>query len=190
MHRRPFSLRPFDLLLIAAVLLGLLLTMFIVRSTGQLSARNTTLEQRLAASEARHQELANQAEALAQQVRGLGKRPVVEPRSPAEIIPGPEGPVGPIGPMGLQGPAGPTGTPGPVGETGPEGPQGPAGEPGPAGTDGAPGADGTDGADGADGQPPQSWTFTFANQTYTCTRDEPFDEASPTYHCESEPARP
>ena len=65
--------------------------------------------------------------------------------------PGPVGPAGPAGPQGEQGERGPQGEPGPAGAQGEPGPAGPAGEPGPPG----PG--------------PQSFSFSFANRTYTCT---------------------
>jgi hypothetical protein len=130
-------------------------------------------------------------QALAEQIRALGEKPVVSPGSPPEVItipgitgpqgvPGPDGRDGARGPRGftgLDGPAGPPGAPGadgapgapgaagepgPVGPAGPEGPQGPAGEPG---------------KDGAD-----AWPFTFVftvettpatttTYTVTCTAD-------------------
>jgi len=52
---------------------------------------------------------------------------------------------------------------------------GPAGPAGPAGADGAPGAQ------GAPGQPPESFTFTWAATTYTCTPNPP---GSATYACD------
>ncbi len=79
---------------------------------------------------------------------------------------GPVGPAGPVGPQGLTGLAGQfgqkgdtgqpgqTGDTGAQGDTGPEGPQGPQGETGPQ---------------GEQGPPPDSFTFTFAGQNFTCT---------------------
>ena len=60
--------------------------------------------------------------------------------------------------------------------------QGPAGPAGPAGVDGQPGAQGEP---GPQGPPPASFTFTWANSTYTCTPNPP---GSTTYACD--PAGP
>lgn len=82
--------------------------------------------------------------------------------APTQCV-GPAGPVGPSGPAGAQGPVGPAGADGQDGTDGapgPQGPQGPQGEPGPMGPQGPA---------GTDGQPPASFTFTWANRTYTCT---------------------
>ena len=68
--------------------------------------------------------------------------------------------------VGEPGPVGPAGEPGPVGATGEAGPQG---EPGPAGAQGEPGPAGPQGEPGPPGPGPQSFTFTWANRTYTCT---------------------
>jgi hypothetical protein len=69
------------------------------------------------------------------------------------------------------------------------GPAGPAGPPGPAGPVGANGADSTvpgpEGPAGPQGPPPSSWTWTWANTTYTCTANPP---GSTTYTCD--PAQP
>lgn len=62
--------------------------------------------------------------------------------------------VGPPGPAGRDGIDGQDGAPGAQGAAGPAGPQGAPGPPGPA---------------GANGQPPQSFTFTWANRTYHCS---------------------
>lgn len=120
--------------------------------------------------------------------------PVVGPAGPAGAAgapgsagsPGAPGAAGPAGAAGAQGPPGPTGAPGAAGPPGAEGSQGPAGASGADGAAGAAGADGQPGpagADGAAGQPPVSWTFAIGPITYTCTRTDPFDPASPTYQC-------
>ena len=62
--------------------------------------------------------------------------------------------IGPPGPAGRDGIDGQDGAPGVQGAAGPAGPRGDPGPPGPA---------------GANGQPPQSFTFTWANRTYICT---------------------
>lgn len=123
---------------------------------------------------------------LAQQVRALGGKPVVEPSQLPQA--GPSGPVGPQGPMGLTGPQGLRGAmglpgpQGPVGETGPAGATGPTGakgDPGKDGTDGKPGTDGTDGAPGrgiasvdCGGPIPMTLTITYSDgttQTASCS---------------------
>lgn len=136
---------------------------------------------------------AEQAEALAEQVRELGEKPVVDPGeidAPIEGPPGiqgvpgrqgPPGPRGPEGPRGTQGPkgdvgsqgrsgargvAGPEGDVGPRGTTGPAGPTGetgPMGPAGPAGPQGERGEQGTQGPVGPQG-PPQSCTSEFVCQ--------------------------
>jgi len=60
--------------------------------------------------------------------------------------------------------------------------QGPPGPAGPAGADGAPGPQGEP---GSQGPAPSSFTFTWANNTYTCTPNPP---GSTTYACD--PANP
>lgn len=76
-----------------------------------------------------------------------------------------------------------------VGQAGVNGTAGQPGTDGTPGVDGAPGTPGADGApgpagpDGTPGQPPLSWTWSDARDTYTCTRTDPFDPASPTYTC-------
>jgi hypothetical protein len=79
---------------------------------------------------------------------------------------------GPMGLDGLNGTNGTNGVDGTNGADGSPGPQGPQGDTGPTG------------AAGADGQPPFSWTYTDAlGMQHTCTRDDPFDAAAPTYTC-------
>jgi len=65
--------------------------------------------------------------------------------------------------------------------------QGPAGASGSRGASGATvtGPPGENGSNGADGQPPLSWTYVdHIGMTHTCTRDDPFNPAAPTYHCD------
>jgi hypothetical protein len=101
-------------------------------------ARRVALELDLAEQKAKTQ-------ALAEQIRALGEKPVVSPGSPPEVITIP----GITGPRGAPGADGRDGARGPRGFTGLDGPAGPSGA---AGTDGAPGADGVDGEPGAVGQ--------------------------------------
>lgn len=139
------------------------------------------------------QVLANNNDALRDQVKSLGQTPVAPPagdvtnNAPLVGAPGPQGlrgeigpvgPVGPMGEMGLPGQVGPPGVAGAngIGEPGPTGPQGESGVAGPAGASGAP---------GADGQPPYAWTQPglVPGSTVTCTRTDPFDPMAPTYTC-------
>lgn len=154
-------------------------------------ARRTVLEAALV-------EQQQTSQALADQVRQLGERPVVSPGEPPEVvtIPGVTGPQGANGPVGVRGergragkrgPRGFTGLDGPVGATGPAGdagaqgatgPQGPAGAQGPAGE---PGKDGKDGADGPacpDGYHPEHRTVQSTEQpsgepVVMCVADQP-----------------
>jgi len=84
-----------------------------------------------------------QTRSLIDQVRSMGKKPVVRP----EQVPG----IGPRGIQGVQGIQGLTGPPGPPGPVGPQGVQGFQGESGKAGSAGTNGADGKAGADGSSG---------------------------------------
>lgn len=141
-------------------------------------------------AELNEQESASQA--LAEQVKRLGGKPVVDPAKVGHIPgpPGPAGPEGPRGPAGKDGADGADGEDGTAGADGAEGEPGPAGPPGPpgpagsAGADGADGADGTNGTDGADGEDGRSvesvscdrgfgtFTFTYSDgstQTVQCT---------------------
>jgi hypothetical protein len=111
---------------------------------------------------------------------------------------GPEGPAGPAGPVGPPGPRGPSGPKGDTGNqgtegdagaagaegepgaTGPEGPAGPPGPPGPQGNQGPAGPQGERGPEGPAGYP-QSFTFTFGAQEYTCTDPD----GDRNYSCES-----
>lgn len=129
---------------------------------------------------------------LAQQVRSLGGKPVVEPATPGspgvqgeQGEPGPAGPVGPIGPLGPMGITGQPGAKGLTGATGAQGPAGPAGatgakgEPGKDGADGKNGTNGTDGHDGrgvasitCSGPPLETFTFVYTDgtsDTVACT---------------------
>jgi hypothetical protein len=105
--------------------------------------------------------------------------------------PGPPGPTGLTGQRGARGETGPRGAdgepgePGPEGDAGPPGPAGPAGPPGPAGPQGEVGPQGPQGERGPDGPAgyPDRFTFTFANETYTCTDPD----GDRNYTCESAP---
>jgi hypothetical protein len=111
---------------------------------------------------------------LCQQVRQLGGACVVNP----EELRGEPGPGGPPGPVGPQGPSGPQGDPGSAGLQG---------VPGVPGEKGDPGVQGPVGPAGAQGAPPASWTWTFLNFTYTCTRDAGSPDSAPTYTCAASP---
>lgn len=134
---------------------------------------------------------------LANQVRSLGGKPVIEPSqlppagpAGAQGVQGIPGPTGPQGPQGVPGPVGPVGAAmtGPTGPAGAKGDTGLAGPAGPAGKDGSDGKNGTNGAPGpagADGTPgrgitsvdcsspvPMSLTVTYTDgttQTVSCT---------------------
>lgn len=107
-----------------------------------------TQGQQLADVKATTSTLSTQANQLADQVRGLGHTPVVEPAQ-----------VGPTGATGAAGPLGPAGQRGPQGEPGVSPPcmstptqcVGPAGAKGDQGTAGAEGKAGADGAQGPGG---------------------------------------
>jgi hypothetical protein len=155
------------------------------------------------------QQAATAAQQLAQQVRGLGATPVVQPppgapgQQGAQGIAGQPGVTGQVGipgspgTNGASGEKGDKGDPGSPGSTGPSGPPGIAGEPGANGlngSDGDPGAAGAQGekgdpgASGADGQPPAGWTATYSDgSSETCTRADSFDAASPQYTCTISP---
>ena len=93
----------------------------------------------------------NQVTALAEQVKSLGARPVVDPDDVPEPVAGSQGPAGATGLTGVPGPPGPRGVPGLPGERGPTGRQGPAGDTGDTGNTGAQGPQGDTGAKGATG---------------------------------------
>lgn len=86
------------------------------------------------------QELIKTNQALIDQVKSTGEKPVVE--SPSEVV---QGQAGAAGAPGEQGERGPQGLPGVRGQAGPQG------EPGSDGKDGTPGASGSDGERGATG---------------------------------------
>jgi hypothetical protein len=148
------------------VALGLLalftwLVWAVVTTSSHLEQADKTLgvtAERLDQAQAERQQLvrtaesnAEAAEALAQQVRQLGEKPVVEPTAMPEPIPGPPGAQGPQGLQGPPGDVGPIGDRGPRGFMGLIGPRGPAGEMGPQGEPGAPGETGAPGAPGPKG---------------------------------------
>lgn len=126
---------------VAVALAGVLalgLAFFLYRS--ETTARDSTRDAMITELAEQADDNAHAAQALAQQVEGLGEIPVVNPPEPGE--------------RGPRGDTGPPGEPGERGSTGPTGPRGPAGVPGPAGedgVDGAPGVAGANGLPGADG---------------------------------------
>ena len=136
-----------------------------------------TEQQRRAAVERQLSEQQLTSTALAEQVKELGAKPVVDPQTPTPVV-GAQGPqgipglTGPVGRRGLRGPAGSAGhdgKPGPQGPTGDPGESitGPAGPPGPTGAVGPQGPAGKDGAKGAD---PWPFTFVFTVQSTPCSR--------------------
>lgn len=94
-------------------------------------------------------ELIRTNQALIEQVRDTGEKPVVD--SPNEVVQGQAGATGATGARGERGPVGPRGE---MGERGQQGSAGARGERGEDGTDGADGATGASGADGADSTVP------------------------------------
>jgi len=181
MRRRPT--RAGVLTGIAVIILSTILAL-VIMSVLSLIGRADESEQRSDRLESALTRSNDAVDALASQVRGLGKVPVVNP----ETIPGPQGiqgvrgVQGPIGPMG---PAG-VGLPGPVGSPGAQGPTGatgPAGQDGQDGTDGERGPQGDRGEPGPQGSPgsaPESFTWEdTAGRQYTC-RDP---EGDSTYTC-------
>jgi collagen triple helix repeat protein len=168
-------------------LTGLLaLTIAFFASRSEASSRDAEQDSTIAALEDQADANAQDAQALAEQVKALGAVPVVEPARPGEGgprgEPGRDGDPGPTGPAGPTGPGGPTGPPGPAGDAGDPGPPGPQGDPGPAGTDGQPGVD------GPPGSPPASWTWIDGDgRTQSCTRDAGSPDSAPTYTCTASP---
>ena len=171
--------------LAGVVLLGI--AFFVFRSGA--ATRDEEQDRTIATLEIQSDANAQDAQALADQVKQLGATPVVEPSQPGER--GPRGEQGPPGRDGAPGPQGPAGPQGADGAPGMLGPAGPAGEQGPEGAQGEPGpagVDGQDGAAGADGQPPASWTWTdVAGRTQSCTRDAGSPDSAPTYTCSASP---
>lgn len=181
----------------AATFVGLLLLLWLLWTVvhqGQRLEDAEDARRALAVQTQRQAEIAadtaSDAERLADQIRELGEKPVVDP-GPWPVVPGPAGASGPPGPpgragdqgdrgpVGDRGPAGPQGERGAVGATGDRGPRGlpgeqgipgpqgergetgPAGPAGPAGERGPQGEPGPAGADGVDAVP---FTFTFTVQ--------------------------
>lgn len=169
--------------LAVGVLLGLVV--------GEVVAQGNRLDRtrsELAHAEADRQALAADQEALRDQLIDLGEEPVVGPAG----VPGEPGERGPMGPPGRDGrdgqdgapgPAGPQGEQGPAGVDGVDGAQGPQGEPGPTGPEGLPGEPGPQGPQGEPGPAVESFTFTWANTTWTCT-DPDGDQV---YECQAAP---
>lgn len=167
---------------LAALLIGVAIASF-------LALRNDAIQ-----SQKQSAALAGDVATLSKQIEDMGAKPAVEPPKDIEGVPGPQGERGPRGPAGYDGfdgrdgedgrdgQDGQDGAPGPAGPrgergaTGSTGPPGPAGEPGPAGPQGEPGEDSTvpgpagpPGPQGPQGRSVESFSFTFANQTYHCT---------------------
>lgn len=102
----------------------------------------------IAALDAHAYQSDSDARKLAEQVKGLGAVPVVEPSAGPAGTPGAAGATGATGPQGIPGQKGDPGATGPLG---PSGPTGQPGVPGVSGQDGVPGVDGAHGQDGAAG---------------------------------------
>lgn len=152
-----------------------------------LANENDTLDERDRQSLADREELrrdltAEQAarEALEQQIRSLGEKPVLDPEDvPPDtdviVVPGPKGDRGEscieeIGYprcRGTAGDDGSNGTSGADGEDGADGAPGPKGDPGPAGADGKDGVDGQDGRGLEDAQCGDDgrWILTWTDGT-------------------------
>jgi hypothetical protein len=138
--------------IIGIVLLAILMVV-LAESRGELSVvkgENVTLQQQVNGA-------VQATDALSNQVKALGAKPVVDP---GEVPPPPKGDKGDKGDQGLPGASvvGPPGPPGPPGEsvTGPPGP---------------PGKNGTNGLDGKDGAPGKSakgFTFTYLGTRFFC----------------------
>jgi hypothetical protein len=107
-------------------------------------------------------------EALSEQIKQLGEKPVAGPSSddsnrivsPSDgivTITGPQGDDGPPGPQGMQGPPGAQGANGLSGEDGGPGPEGPVGATGPV---------------GPQGPAVGSFTFSFAGLNFLCADPE------------------
>lgn len=140
-------------------------------------------------------QLSSNSDALREQVKDAGDKPVAPPAKSVTGDAGKDGQIGPRGFTGDEGPrgdigvAGLLGAVGPVGSNGLNGLDGMTGATGADGADGAPGADGATGpkgdtgAAGADGEPAASYTIAGPGGEQTCTRTEPFDKAAPTYEC-------
>lgn len=197
----------------AAAFVGLLLLLWLIWTVVHQGQRLEDAEaaRRELAAQTREQaaqaaENATTAETLADQIRALGERPLVDPDPYSPPIPGPAGASGPPGPPGRagdpgdRGPAGPQGERGPVGATGDRGPRGLPGEQGipgpqgergetgpagPAGPQGERGPQGEPGPAGTDGTDAVPFTFTFTvqvnpaqSQTYRCTITAPGETAA------------
>lgn len=96
------------------------------------------------------QELIKTNQALINQVKGTGEKPVVE--SPSDVVQGQAGAQGATGDKGEAGERGPQGLKGDMGVRGQTGPAGPKGDTGAAGSAGKDGADGVTGATGSAGE--------------------------------------
>lgn len=136
---------------IAAVAVGLVLLVL-----GGLSAASHRDEQ-IATLTAQSDGRGAAIDALADQVRALGEKPVVErpPDMRPVVIAGADGEDGTVGPRGRTGDdgfPGADGEPGAAGEPGVNGEPGPQGEPGVAGLQGEPGVAGPQGEPGATGE--------------------------------------
>lgn len=176
----------------AALLITLLVAVLLgsVWAVLWLANENDTLNERDRQSLADREDLRNDLtaeqaarEALEQQIRGLGEKPVLDPEDvPADtdviVVPGPRGDKGERGEScieeigyprcrGAAGDDGSSGTPGEAGQDGADGAPGPKGDKGDPGVDGKDGTNGTDGRGianlqcGDDGR----WTVTYTDGT-------------------------
>lgn len=146
---------------------------------------NTNLSSVNSSQQAQIDQLSANNDALRDQIIAQGETPVAPP---AEAVTGEQGPVGATGANGLNGKDGR----GVVGyscqsdgrwlvnydDGSRQYIDGPC-----FATDGTDGTNGTNGVNGAPGQPPSSWSWSWHNTNYVCSRDAPFDPASPTYSC-------
>ncbi len=176
--------------LVAAVLVALLVGMSgtsVYLVLDRVTDRLAAAEEKAQTNGKRADRALASAQALAEQVRLLGEKPVVEPDDPKPGAPGAPGLRGPIGPRGPRGAScveelglrtcrGPDGETGTTGTPGSDGVPGVAGKNGTDGKDGAPGPQGDPGPAGpagADGRGVQStfcgddgrWLVTYTDGT-------------------------
>lgn len=188
------SPRAVSVAIAVAVLTALALLVWLIFTVAGLSAQLKDADRRLDQAKARYSENQAHAAALADQVRALGDRPVVEPGDP---VPGPQGipgVPGPVGPppsfaevvaalaqycqggrcRGPAGPAGEDGAPGPRGFAGDDGATGPQGPPGQSvtGPPGPQGPRGETGASGPRGEPGPTCPDGYTTQERTLRTDE------------------
>lgn len=200
-HSRTLTATKWAVVVVGFALVGVMLAIL----AGRQSDNSTILaaeQHRRAALEAALFDQQTTSQALADQVRALGERPVVSPGKPPEVvsipgitgpqgIPGLAGATGETGRAGSRGPrgftgldaTGATGPQGPAGPTGQQGEQGPQGE-GQPGPQGPAGDRGTDGAQGPAG-PACPDGYHSEHRTVTST-EQPSGE--PVVMCVADPA--